>query len=144
MHTPHPHTYTFPFMRAHTYICIHKPKEIGFHSHFKLENIQGEHKVIAILKYSIHCMPHVFLIPASLLICVCVCVDTFWTLSHVRFFVTLWTVAHKAPLSMEFSKQEYWILECVVISSSTLLIYSLDNVFHPHGFHNNLITPYLL
>ena len=23
-------------------------------------------------------------------------------------FVTLWTVAHKAPLSMEFSRQEYW------------------------------------
>ena len=25
-----------------------------------------------------------------------------------RCFVTLWTVAHQAPLSMEFSKQEYW------------------------------------
>jgi len=23
-------------------------------------------------------------------------------------FVTLWTVAHQAPLSMEFSRQEYW------------------------------------
>ena len=29
-------------------------------------------------------------------------------LRHVRFFVTPWTVAHQAPLSMEFSKQEYW------------------------------------
>ena len=28
--------------------------------------------------------------------------------SHVRFFATLWTVAHQAPLSMEFSSQEYW------------------------------------
>ena len=28
--------------------------------------------------------------------------------SHVRFFVTLWTVSHQAPLSMEFSRQEYW------------------------------------
>ena len=28
--------------------------------------------------------------------------------SHVRFFVTLWTVAHQAPLSMGFSRQEYW------------------------------------
>ena len=28
--------------------------------------------------------------------------------SHVRFFVTLWTISHKAPLSMEFSRQEYW------------------------------------
>ena len=32
-------------------------------------------------------------------------------LSHfscVRPFVTPWTVAHQAPLSMEFSRQEYW------------------------------------
>ena len=28
--------------------------------------------------------------------------------SHVRFFVTHWTVAHQAPLSMGFSRQEYW------------------------------------
>ena len=30
------------------------------------------------------------------------------SLSHVRLFVTLWTIAHKAPLSMGFSRQEYW------------------------------------
>ena len=29
-------------------------------------------------------------------------------LSHVQFSVTPWTVAHQAPLSMEFSRQEYW------------------------------------
>ena len=29
-------------------------------------------------------------------------------LSHVRFFVTALTVAHQAPLSVEFSRQEYW------------------------------------
>ena len=28
--------------------------------------------------------------------------------SHVWLFVTLWTVAHQALLSMGFSKQEYW------------------------------------
>ena len=28
-------------------------------------------------------------------------------LSHVRLFVTLWTVAHQAPLSMGFPRQEY-------------------------------------
>ena len=33
--------------------------------------------------------------------------------SHVRLFVTLWTVACKAPLSMGFSRQEYWsVLPC--------------------------------
>ena len=29
-------------------------------------------------------------------------------LSCVRLFATPWTVAYKAPLSMEFSRQEYW------------------------------------
>ena len=28
--------------------------------------------------------------------------------SHVRFFATLWTRAHQAPLSMEFSRPKYW------------------------------------
>ena len=66
--------------------------------------------------------------------CVCVCLQTlplyksYWirdppyfltylitsrgTLSHVlgciQLFVTLWTVAHQAPPSMGFSRQEYW------------------------------------
>ena len=29
-------------------------------------------------------------------------------LSRIRLFVTLWTVAYQAPLSMGFSRQEYW------------------------------------
>ena len=28
--------------------------------------------------------------------------------SHVQLFVTPWTIAHQAPLSMGFSRQEYW------------------------------------
>ena len=28
--------------------------------------------------------------------------------SHVQLFVSLWTVARQAPLSMGFPKQEYW------------------------------------
>ena len=28
--------------------------------------------------------------------------------SHVRLSVILWTIAHQAPLSMGFSRQEYW------------------------------------
>ena len=35
----------------------------------------------------------------------CVCTKL---LSCVRLFVTLWTVAHPTPLSMEFSRQEFW------------------------------------
>ena len=38
-------------------------------------------------------------------VCVCVCVRT---LSGVRLCVTPWTVACQAPLSMGFSRQEYW------------------------------------
>ena len=30
------------------------------------------------------------------------------SLSRVRLFATLWTVAHQALLSMGFSRQEYW------------------------------------
>ena len=30
------------------------------------------------------------------------------SLSRVQLFATLWTVAHEAPLSMGFSRQEYW------------------------------------
>ena len=29
-------------------------------------------------------------------------------LSHVQLFATLWTVACQAPLSLKFSKREYW------------------------------------
>ena len=28
--------------------------------------------------------------------------------NHVRLFATLWTIAHQAPLSMGFSRQECW------------------------------------
>ena len=30
------------------------------------------------------------------------------SLSHVQLFATPWTVAYQAPLSMGFSRQEYW------------------------------------
>ena len=30
------------------------------------------------------------------------------SLSYVRLFVTPWTAAHQAPLSMGFSRQEFW------------------------------------
>ena len=43
-------------------------------------------------------------IEPTLCVCVCVC-----ELSCVPLFATPWTVAHQAPLSMEFSRQEYWI-----------------------------------
>ena len=46
--------------------------------------------------------------------CVCVCVYThihvymLSSFSRVQLFAMLWTVACQAPLSMGFSRQEYW------------------------------------
>ena len=31
-----------------------------------------------------------------------------WVFSYVQLFVALWTVAHRDPLFMDFSRQEYW------------------------------------
>ena len=41
-------------------------------------------------------------------VCVCVCVCVLSHFSHVSLFVTLWIVLCQAPLSMGFSRQEYW------------------------------------
>ena len=38
-------------------------------------------------------------------LCMCMHVQS---LSHVQLFATLWTLAHQAPLSVRFSRQEYW------------------------------------
>ena len=35
-------------------------------------------------------------------------IDIDKSLSRARLFATLWTVAYQAPLSMGFSRQEYW------------------------------------
>ena len=43
-------------------------------------------------------------------------------LSSVRLFATSWTIVHQAPLSMEFSRQEYW---------SGLPFPSLGDIPHP-------------
>ena len=37
-----------------------------------------------------------------------VCVLCGQSLCHVQLFAAPWTVAHQAPLSMRFSRQEYW------------------------------------
>ena len=38
----------------------------------------------------------------------CVCAESFQSCLTLWLSVTLWTVAHQAPLSMGFSRQEYW------------------------------------
>ena len=55
-----------------------------------MENYSQKYEVDLIFKFQLMCYTI-----AQLLSCVC-------------FFVTLWTVAHEAPLSMRFPRQEYW------------------------------------
>ena len=43
----------------------------------------------------------------SVCVCLCVCVSV-CVLSHIQLFSTPWTIARQAPLTMEFSRQEYW------------------------------------
>ena len=48
----------------------------------------------------------------------CVCM---YMLSHVQLFVTPWTIAHQAPLSMEFYRQDHWwkSLSCAWLCNPT-------------------------
>ena len=64
--------------------------------------------------------------------CVCVCVC-----KHTQLLSTLcdpWTVAHQAPLSMEFSRQEYWnglpFPSSINTSGTIQLHYFLEQLFH--------------
>ena len=50
--------------------------------------------------------PFPVVVAYSVCVCVCVCVCA-RVLSHVRLFVTAWTVAWQAPLSMGFPGPEY-------------------------------------
>ena len=49
------------------------------------------------------------------------------SLSRVRLFATPWTAAYQAPLSMGFSRQEYWS-GVPLPSLSTLLYISLEQI----------------
>ena len=52
--------------------------------------------------------PEVVCVCVCVCACVCVCVHVCaQLLSRVQLFAPLWTVTHRAPLSMEFSRQEY-------------------------------------
>ena len=51
-------------------------------------------------------------------------------LSRVQLFATPWTVAHQAPLSMEFSRQECGAGCCTL----------LQEIFLPQGLNLNLLA----
>ena len=53
---------------------------------------------------------------------------------HVRLFATPWTIVCQAPLTMEFSRQEYWSILSLVFSSSVFP----SPVLHIGQWINNL------
>ena len=61
---------------------------------------------------------------------------------HVQLFVTPWTVASQAPLSMEFSRQEYWSgLPCPASNPGIKLVSQVDSLplshwRSPHQSHS--------
>ena len=74
------------------------------------------------------------------------------SLSHVQLFATPWTVALQAPLSMGFSRQEYW--SGLPFPSPGDLLYQGSNPGLPHcrqilnpselpGGHENKFNPYV-
>ena len=62
----------------------------------------------------LHCRRVLYQLSVCVCVCVCVCARArvharvLSCFSIVWLFATLWMVAHQAPLSMEFSRQEYW------------------------------------
>ena len=74
----------------------------------------------------------------------CVCVP-----SHVQFFVTLWTEACQALLSMEFSRQEDWSglpfstpgdLPKPGVEPASLVTLALAGGFFPAAPHGHIHT----
>ena len=89
----------------------------GFHNHLCLEPhnfISADRPLIYLqaylskLAFHFRCLKYIF--------------GHAQTLSHVWFFASSWTVACQAPLSMKFSRQEYW---------SGLPFLSLGDLSHP-------------
>ena len=72
----------------------------------------------------------------------CRCTDCFWlvakcsSLTRVWLFVTPWTVACQAPLSMRFSRQECWSGLCKNKIGKLTYIFILEHMCH----HSSVIT----
>ena len=71
------------------------------------------------------------------------------SLSCVQLFATPWTVAYQAPLSMGFSRQEYWSGVVFVYSQGTAdIIINSRSIFHilkgnPHTINCHSHSPSL-
>ena len=66
-------------------------------------------------------------------------------LSHVRLFATPWTATYQAPLSMGFSRQEYWsgyISPSLLLISSSAFFISVIVFFSLTGSFLYFLVPY--
>ena len=72
-------------------------------SFFMYRNTTDLYVLICILQ--LYCIRLFYFLVASIGFSVCCVLSHF---SCVQLFATPWTVAHQAPLSMGFSRQEYW------------------------------------
>ena len=71
--------------------------------------------------------------------------------SHVQLCATPWTAAHQAPLSMGFSRQEYWsglpLLSPLPLYVPVILLGTLvpqDEQLHQITFVKHLVIPKVL
>ena len=56
------------------------------------------------------------------------------SLSLVWLFTTPWTVAYKAPLSMEFSRQEYFFIALLARAKKIIAMMSKSILFSSRNF----------
>ena len=74
-------------------------------TYFKVIYLSSNHYILVIVIYTFILYKND--ICHLCIIFLCIYVHT-QSLSHVQLFVTPWTIAHQAPLSMGFPRQEYW------------------------------------
>ena len=70
-------------------------------------------------------------INTNLYICIQWCTCIYPVCMHSELFETPWTVAHQAPLSIGFSRQEYW----------NRLLFPLQGIFLTQGSNSHLLHP---
>ena len=79
-------------LNIYIYVHIHF---LRFFSHIVHQSIEQKYSVL-------YCRS---LLCVHVCVCACTCSQS---LSCLQLFVTSWTIAHQAPLSMGFSRKEHW------------------------------------
>ena len=98
--------------------CLENPRDGGAwwaaidgvaHSRTRLKRLSSSSSVLKATDDFLRLFVPLELSRVLYLPCVCLCVCVHMS-SRVQFFVTPWAVAHHIPLSLEVSRQEYWLL----------------------------------